>query len=668
MSKLGFFLVALLGGVVPAYSARPDKPVADGFFGSEKVYALHLHVTEEDWELMQPTRRPRPAPLVADSIAAPDAQAAHEAQAAAPSDPPYEKKSPAIDGEKLPPNNFGFEYVYVKAAFECDGQKLSDVAIRFKGNSSYENYRQSLKRPIKIDFNRFVSGQKFHGLQTLNLGNNAFDPSQLREALSYEVYRRAGVPAPRTAFANVYLTIDGRYDRQYVGLYTLIEEMDDKAFLKSHFKNAGGVVVKPEGIRGLPYMGENWNAYAQRYHPKTSENNPAFSKRFIEFIKLVNYADDATFNARIGEYLNIDDFLRYLAATVLIANLDSPLVTNHNFYFYQNPADQKAWLLPWDMNLSFAGYGTPGPRDEQINLSIAHPWGGESKIFQRVLAIKENEALYRKYLREFVDKFYNRSTMLGLIDAMEAAIIKADPTARRKGFDETGGSAFGRSRYSLSDFIPKRIESVVAQLDGKDVPEFIPRAAALNANFPWGINASPQFGRLPSMGQAIRKSADIDRDYYLSSRELRDGSAALFYTLVNEEHPESMSETELAAGLTPLLRDYAPQSTRGFFGFNRGAGNAGTLWAQAIFRAADSNGDGRLNLDEFTTLADRMACLADRDQDDKLDEREIIEALDHIADPDGPAAGAENNRRSNLNSAPPAQGRPARRNGVRGVR
>jgi hypothetical protein len=137
---------------------------------------------------------------------------------------------------------------------------------------------------------------------------------------------------------------------------------------------------------------------------------------------------------------------------------------------------------------------------------------------------------------------------------------------------------------------------------------------------------------------------------------------------VNEEHPESMSETELAAGLTPLLRDYAPQSTRGFFGFNRGAGNAGTLWAQAIFRAADSNGDGRLNLDEFTTLADRMACLADRDQDDKLDEREIIEALDHIADPDGPAAGAENNRRSNLNSAPPAQGRPARRNGVRGVR
>jgi hypothetical protein len=396
MERLGILFAILLAaiGLGPSGRAAAAPGAGEGFFGSEKVYSLHLHLSEEDWRLLQPTRRPRAAPLVADSIPAPAAQPGHKSADAAPA-MPHEKKPPAIDGEKLPPNNFGFEYVYVKAAFECDGQKLADVAIRFKGNSSYENYSQSLKRPLKIDFNRFVPGQKFHGLETLNLSNNAFDPTQLREALSYEVYRRAGVPAPRTAFANLYLTVDGRYENQFVGLYTLVEEIDDKAFLKAHFNNAAGLVVKPEGIRGLPYMGEKWSAYAQRYHPKTSANDPAMERRFIEFIKLVNYADDATFNAKIGEYLNVDDFIRYLAATVLIANLDSPLVTNHNFYFYENPADQKVWLLPWDMNLSFAGYGTPGPRDDQINLSISHPWAGENKIFQRVMAIKENDAAYR---------------------------------------------------------------------------------------------------------------------------------------------------------------------------------------------------------------------------------------------------------------------------------
>ena len=67
----------------------------------------------------------------------------------------------------------------------------------------------------------------------------------------------------------------------------------------------------------------------------------------FDFVKLVNYADDATFNKRVADYLAVDDFLRYLAATVLISNLDSPLVTNHNFYLYENPADKKVWILPW---------------------------------------------------------------------------------------------------------------------------------------------------------------------------------------------------------------------------------------------------------------------------------------------------------------------------------
>jgi spore coat protein H len=645
MSRPTILILATVALIhLPTRAATATSP-ADAFFGPDKVYNLHLHLTEADWQLMQPTRRPRAAPLIADSIPDPDRQPAKKPTVqSAPLAQIHEKKAPAVDGDKMPPNNFGWEYVYVKAAFECDGQKLAEVAVRFKGNSSYDNYQHSLKRPLKIDFNRFVPSQKFLGLDTLNLSNNAFDNSQLREALSYEVYRRAGVPAPRTAFANVYLTVDGRYDRELVGLYTIIEEIDDKAFLKNHFGNAGGLVLKPEGIRGLPYMGENWDAYAQRYHPKTSANDPAMSRRFIEFLKLVNYADDATFNAKIADYLNIDDFVRYLAVTVLISNLDSPLVTNHNFYFYENPADKKVWLLPWDMNLSFAGYGTPGPRDDQVNLSIAHPWAGENKIFQRVVAIKENQAAYRQYLRIFIDAFFNKATMIGLIKDMQDALDKYDETAKVPGRGrDTAGNGFGFSRLTLNDYIPRRVESVLGQLDGKDMPVFIPRPNPTNMDFRWGINASPEFGSLLRMAQAIRKSADADGDYQLSGRELRDAAADLFYQFVDENHPDALTETDLANGLTGLVRDFAPQSTRGFFGFNRGAGSAATLWAKAIFRDADTDNDGKLTLVEVTNFVDRLACLADHDQNSKLDEREIIEALDLLAAPqDGPAEYDDN--------------------------
>src|SRR5258706_13235368 len=107
-------------------------------------------------------------------------------------------------------------------------------------------------------------------------------------------------------------------------------------------------------------MAEACKAYPHRYRSKTSAVDPAMARRFIDFVKLVNYADDATFKAKIGDYLAVDGFLRYLAATVLITNLDSPLVTNHNFYLYESRKDRKVWMMPWDMNLSFATYGGPG--------------------------------------------------------------------------------------------------------------------------------------------------------------------------------------------------------------------------------------------------------------------------------------------------------------------
>jgi hypothetical protein len=645
--KIAGMLATLICLAALAAPARAGKKAAgESFFGPDKLYTIHLHVSEEDWQLMQPTRRPRPAPLIADSIPAPKT-AKKEPTTQAATAPHREKPSPAVDGEKLPPNNFGFEYVYVKARFECDGEALGDVGLRFKGNSSYENFSRGLKRPYKIDFNRFAPGQTFHGMATLNLGNNAFDGWQLREALSFEVYRRAGVPAPRTAFAVLYLTVEGRHDRQFVGFYTVVEELDDKPFLKEHFGDAGGLLLKPEGIRGLPYMGEAWEAYPQRYHSKTSTVNPETARRFIEFVKLVNYADDATFKARIGEYLAVDDLLRYLAATVLITNLDSPLVTNHNFYLYANPADRKVWIMPWDMNLSFASYGG-GPGGDSFSLNIKHPWAGENnKLLQRVLGIAEYDRAYRDHLRTCIAQFFNEQDMQRIAEPMQRALVKANAMAAAAKqpaiVDEVvvmnrGGRRLGRVGFTLADYVPRRVESVLAQLDGKDVATFVPSPNSVRMAFRWGIAASSDFGNLQIMAQAIRKFADADSNYTLSGREARDAAAALFYDGVSEQTPETIEQHELIALLKPLVREYAPQSSEGG-GFLSllmgGSSNAGALWAKAIVRDADVDRDGKITLAELTDLVDRLFCLADRDQDGRLDEREIIEALDMLAAPNG---------------------------------
>src|SRR5262249_51647080 len=152
-----------------------------------------------------------------------------------------------------------------------------------KGNSTFMAARNSLKKSFKLDFNQFVKKQKLFGLTKLNLNNNALDGSQIREAISYEIFRQAGVPAPRTAFARVYLTVPGQYDKKYLGMYTIVEQVDER-FLQNHFASKDGLLLKPERIGAMPYYGEDWDKYAKPYDAK-NDGTSAETKRFIALVK-----------------------------------------------------------------------------------------------------------------------------------------------------------------------------------------------------------------------------------------------------------------------------------------------------------------------------------------------------------------------------------------------
>jgi len=146
-------------------------------------------------------------------------------------------------------------YAYVLCDMELDGKQVADVGLRFKGNSSYAVSATTLRRPMKLDFDRFAEGKRFAGVESFNLSNTSFDPSQVREALAFWLFHKLDVPASRTGHALVYLTVTGKYDREYLGLYTLIEEIDQH-FLKKHFGNSDGLLLKPSGMRGFAYLGE----------------------------------------------------------------------------------------------------------------------------------------------------------------------------------------------------------------------------------------------------------------------------------------------------------------------------------------------------------------------------------------------------------------------------
>src|SRR5437868_14872695 len=303
---------------------------------------------------------------------------------------------------------------------------------------------RSAKRSLKVELDHFdENAAKFHGIRKLNLNCGAMDPTKGREAIAFAALRAAGVPAPRTAYAEVTLTVPGKFDREYLGLYTVIEQVD-KTFLKDRFGNGKGLLMKPERLRGIEYLGENWDAYKARYQPK-HDATPAEAKRVIEFAKLVAQGSDEQFAKEIGSYLDVDEFLRFLAATAMLSNLDSVLTMGHNFYIYLNPATNKLVFLPWDMDLSLAGFPMAGSPDQQLDLSLNHPYVGQNRLIDRLLAVKSVNEKYQKVLKDLAATAFSKEKLLADVDTIEKATkeVKAKDAKAAAARNEGGGFGFG---------------------------------------------------------------------------------------------------------------------------------------------------------------------------------------------------------------------------------
>src|SRR6266581_4378727 len=285
MGRIGIIAAAVV--LALAAGAPATEITAKDVFDSALAHRIEIRLSADAWDSIQPGNGARKIAANATREQAKTAGVAVSAHAGS--------------------------YAFVLCEMDFDGVKLPDIGVRFKGNSSYAVSASTLRRPMKVDFDRFIESGRFAGLKTLNLSNTTYDPSQVRESLAFWLYRKLDVPASRTGFAVVYLTVAGKFDREYLGLYTLIEEINHQ-FLEEHFGNDDGLLVKPSGMRGLAYLGEKWEQYAGICSPRTA-GRPGQGQKIADLARLTHHADDATFAAKVGSLLAVDEFLRYVAVT-----------------------------------------------------------------------------------------------------------------------------------------------------------------------------------------------------------------------------------------------------------------------------------------------------------------------------------------------------------------
>src|SRR3982751_2752114 len=129
-------IILVCCSVARAEVAAPQS--ANDVFDPTRIHTIHLRIPGEGWKLLQPgavTHKPAKRP-------APATQANN-------------------DDVRTISGTAAARYAYVRSEIDFDGQRVSDLGIRLKGNSSYSVSAASPRRPFKLDFERFVDGRHF---------------------------------------------------------------------------------------------------------------------------------------------------------------------------------------------------------------------------------------------------------------------------------------------------------------------------------------------------------------------------------------------------------------------------------------------------------------------------------------------------------------------------
>lgn len=232
----------------------------------------------------------------------------------------------------------------MQANVNVDGKQVDGVGIRVKGNmtlSSVAQMEDSDRYSFKIDFDHYNDDENLYGLRKLNLNNNYSDPTQMREYLSYELMNKMDVPAP--GYAYMYVTINGKEWGLYLGV-----EAIEEPYLQRNFGNSTGDLYKPDGTGSdLKWISDDIKDYTG-LNLKTNPNSTQTA--MLKFLDTINHGGN------VADVADVDEMLRYFAATTALVSLDSYQgQMKHNYYLYEQ--NGKFSMLPWDYNMAFAGFG-----------------------------------------------------------------------------------------------------------------------------------------------------------------------------------------------------------------------------------------------------------------------------------------------------------------------
>ena len=132
---------------------------------------------------------------------------------------------------------------YISCDVTINGTTIKSVGIRPKGNSSLSTVAQSDsdRFSFKFEFDHYIKGQSYLGLDKMVINNIQSDASYMKEYLSYDLMSFMGVKTPLFAYTNV--SVNG----ENWGFYLAVEALEE-SFARRNFGSDYGRLYKPESM------------------------------------------------------------------------------------------------------------------------------------------------------------------------------------------------------------------------------------------------------------------------------------------------------------------------------------------------------------------------------------------------------------------------------------
>ncbi len=306
---------------------------------------------------------------------------------------------------------------YVRGDVDIDGATFLDVGVRLKGGAgsfvpldgdypeiSGDGNGNPGKSALILNLDKFVDGQEHLGLEKLTVNNLVQDDSCVHETAAYALFRAGGVPAPRTAYADVSLNDEDR------GLFLLVESQDNSLFLEDWYGDDEGNLY--EGEYGTDLREEHAEHFDQDNGDDESREDLRELGRALDEAEAVG-GDEAW--AILNDRLDMDEYLAFATTEILLGHWDGYTPSMNNYKVHHDLDSDRWTFLPWGADQTFEDQ--IGPYNG-VMMELGPAWTG-GRVHQLCFSSQAcRDRLYQAFL-EVIER----------AEAMELSALAAEAQA-----------------------------------------------------------------------------------------------------------------------------------------------------------------------------------------------------------------------------------------------